>query len=303
MSGKKNKNSYKCIYYPLVWLVIGILWLLVQLPYWLQLFLGKLIGLAIFRLDKKSKHIAKVNVDLCFPKLNEKEKEKILRESFISLGISFFEMGLAAFAAEKRLQSLVHLQGEHYLEEAKRNGCGVILLGAHLATIDIASRMFVMCQEFAIVYRAHKKPWADYFLNILRRHYKQKIERNNVRGLIKALKSGSAVCYAPDIDAGYYDNVFVPFFGVLASSISATSRLAKITNAKVLPCAYYRRDDGAGYDIVIYPPLENFPSDDVAKDVARINLETEKAVLKKPGQYIWQYKRFKTRPKGEKRFY
>ena len=71
-----------------------------------------------------------------------------------------------------------------------------------------------------------------------------------------------------DIDGGYYNNVFVPFFGVLASSITATSRLVKKTGAKVIPSAFYRREDCSGYDLFCYAELENFPTDDIKADIA-----------------------------------
>ena len=86
-------------------------------------------------------------------------------------------------------------------------------------------------------------------------------------------------------------------------SLTATSRLPKITGAHTLLASHYRREDGTGYDIYFSPQIENFPTDDVLNDIIRVNKMTEEAILKKPEQYIWQYKRFKTRPPGESRFY
>ena len=57
-----------------------------------------------------------------------------------------------------------------------------------------------------------------------------------------------------------------------------------------------RNDDGSGYTLEIMPPLENFPTEDNIADVTRINQELEKAISRKPEQYMWLHRRFKTRP-------
>ena len=60
-----------------------------------------------------------------------------------------------------------------------------------------------------------------------------------------------------------------------------------------------RNEDGSGYTIEITPALENFPTDNDENDVIRINQEVEKAILRKPEQYMWLHRRFKTRPNIE----
>ncbi|MDR0770932.1 MAG: 1-deoxy-D-xylulose-5-phosphate reductoisomerase, partial [Burkholderiales bacterium] len=60
-------------------------------------------------------------------------------------------------------------------------------------------------------------------------------------------------------------------FGVPAAANVATSRLAKISGAPVLPYFPARRADNAGYVITIHPPLENFPSSDPVADTRRFH--------------------------------
>ena len=76
-----------------------------------------------------------------------------------------------------------------------------------------------------------------------------------------------------------------------------------MTNAKVFPIQFYRRDDFSGYDIETLPALENFPSDDPIADLTRINQIVEQSIRIKPEQYLWIYKRFSTRPNGEPKYY
>ena len=58
----------------------------------------------------------------------------------------------------------------------------------------------------------------------------------------------------------------------------------------------YRLPGGKGYRLVIGPPLEGFPSEDVTADTARINRIIEDAVGVAPEQYFWVHRRFKNRP-------
>lgn len=298
-----HNNFYSPKYWP-AWIVVGLLWLCAQLPYKLLLGLGKCIGLLMYYCSGKLKHIAQVNLNLCFPELNAAARKKLLKDNFIALGISIFESALAWFGSQKKIQRLANFHNLEYLDETKKSGRGLILLGAHFVTLELAGRMAALNRKFAIVYREHKKPFINFLITkVFRRYCDQLIERKNVRAMLKTLKQGGIIWYTPDIDAGYYHNVFVPFFGVLASTITAPARMAQFTNAKVLLTSFYRRDDGTGYDLIGVPAFENFPSGEIEKDITYVNQILEQAIRKKPEQYLWQYKRFKSRPEGEKRFY
>lgn len=291
------------LYWP-IWLVIGFAFLIAQLPYRFQLFCGKYLGLLIFFCGKKMRQTTEVNIRLCFPSLSEKEKNELIRQNFISLGKSIFETIFAFFASKRRLKNLAHIQNESIVLDAKKTGRGMIFIGTHFHTLEIVGRLAALRENFCIVYREHKIPFVNFLLKkLMQKHYGQAIERRDVRSLLNALKTGKMVWYTPDIDAGYFNNIFVPFFGILASSLTATSKLAKKTGAIVLSIAFYRRQDGSGYDMIVHSPLENFPSDNLENDIAQVNLIQEKIIRKKPEEYLWSYKRFKTRPAGEKRFY
>ena len=86
-----------------------------------------------------------------------------------------------------------------------------------------------------------------------------------------------------------------------AATITGLSRLAKATEATVLPCRT-RRDEG-GYTLVIDPPLADFPSADPAADAVRMNQLIEAQIRRQPHQYFWMHKRFKSRPPGEPDLY
>jgi KDO2-lipid IV(A) lauroyltransferase len=123
--------------------------------------------------------------------------------------------------------------------------------------------------------------------------------QGGVRRVIAVLRSAVPLYFAPDLDFGRKDAVFVPFFGVPTATVTSVSRLATATGARVLPAVTRILPGGGGYVTTIQPPLEGFPTDDPVADTRRINAFIEGEVLKMPEQYYWVHKRFKTRPEGE----
>jgi KDO2-lipid IV(A) lauroyltransferase len=113
--------------------------------------------------------------------------------------------------------------------------------------------------------------------------------------MLKVLKRGGIALYAPDQRFDGDGCVVVPLFGVPALSNPGTTFIARATRCAVLPFFPLRLADGSGYVMSIGAPLEDFPSGDGARDVARYHALIEAAVAKAPEQYLWSYKRF--RPK------
>jgi KDO2-lipid IV(A) lauroyltransferase len=129
------------------------------------------------------------------------------------------------------------------------------------------------------------------------------IHRHDSRGFIKALKAGEVVWYAPDQSQERKNSVFAPFFGIPANTLTATSKLAKITGAAVLPFEIRRLPDARGYALTIQPPLEDFPGENETADATRFNALLEAQVRRNPEQYLWIHRRFKKRPEGEEKLY
>ena len=154
-------------------------------------------------------------------------------------------------------------------------------------------------------YRQHANPVYDWIQRSARERFNRNntvIERRDVRTMIRQLKKGRPIWYAPDQDYGASHSVFVPFFGVPAATITATSQLSRLGKAKVIPFTCLRKPEG-GYHYKVSPPLENFPSSDETQDALRINHIVEQSVMMAPEQYLWVHRRFKTRPDGEPDLY
>src|SRR5690606_17305367 len=98
---------------------------------------------------------------------------------------------------------------------------------------------------------------------------------------------------APDQSYRKKGAQMVPFFNIPAATNTATSRLARMTGAVVLPYFPERLPKGRGYRMVILPMLEKFPTDDPVEDARTFNALIEAHVRKVPEQYLWIHRRFK----------
>ncbi len=248
-------------------------------------------------LAKRRLAIARRNIEACFPEMTASEHDVILREHFASLGAAIFETGMAWWSSDAKLRNRAEINGLENLESARRAGKGVLLFGGHFTSIEIAGRLLGKVADVDAVYRVSDNPAVEHVLTRGRGRYCERlIARDDVRGLVRRLRGGHTVWYAPDQNTQRKKAVFVDFMGHRAATTPATSRLANMTGARVVPFRMIRKSDGSGYLLELEPPLEDFPTDDLQADTLRINQIVERWVRMAPEQYLWIHRRFKTRP-------
>ncbi|MGL5401577.1 MAG: lipid A biosynthesis lauroyl acyltransferase, partial [Plesiomonas shigelloides] len=182
---------------------------------------------------------------------------------------------------------------------------GVLLIGVHFLTLELGARVFGMYNPGVGVYRPNNNPLMDWLQTWGRlRSNKYMIDRKDVKGMIRALRAGEIIWYAPDHDYGPRRSVFVPLFAVdKAATTTGTSILMQAADPALVAFAPIRNKDGSGYRLVISPAIQGFPMDDEVAAAAFMNRVVEKEILRAPGQYMWLHRRFKTRPEGESSLY
>lgn len=280
--------------YWLVWLGLGFVRLVNLLPLGAQMGVGNVLGRLAYACSRRDKRIADINVRLCLPELSDAEREKLVREHFQALACAVFETGLVWWASDRRLRKLIQFEGAEHLQNALGKGRGALMLTAHFTTLEMGARALTLLGPTSIMYLTPSNPLiAELSRRGRSRHTVQAISSEQIRDLIQNLKNNVPVWYAPDQRFTDKNSAIVPLFGQPASSNIATSRLAKISGAPVLPYFPERRPDNSGYTVRIYPPLEDFPSEDPVADTRRFHEMIEAHVRRYPAQYLWAYKRFK----------
>lgn len=284
-------------------MLLGFFWLIAQLPVALNQAIGRGIGQLFNWFARSRKRYAEINIGLCFPELDAEAQAKMVRGVMRSCGLSVTETAMGLWGQDNKMRNRYTITGMEHIERAQAEGKGVLLCGSHLTTIDISGRIMAYHVVADVLYRPNANPLMDYAIMKARSRVNDgAIHRKDTRQLIRNLRKGHIVWYAPDQDYSHNQNVFVPFFGVQAATIVATSRIAKLSGCAVIPFFCFREPHGR-YRIEIQPALDNFPTDDDEADATRINQILEAAIRQAPDQYLWVHRRFKTRPEGEPSVY
>jgi KDO2-lipid IV(A) lauroyltransferase len=299
--------SLKTFLHPRYWYAWPVLALLV-LSAWLPLrvlwLLGNGLGWLFALMPSPGCRIAARNIELCFPELGPEERRKLVRRHFRYCGLAVLSLGITYFAPLWRLKRVVRLEGQDNFDAARSSGKNIVLLAPHFITLDIGGMRAGHDKNMVCMYRQARDPLLEYLFQRRTRTGAVLVDRlANLKSLIRYIREGRPFYYLPDQDMGERASVFVPFFGIPAATVTALSRIAESTNAAVVPCVSRILPYGKGFEVRFHPALRNFPTKDPVADAARMNLEIEQWVRQMPEQYMWSYRRFKTRPNQQPSLY
>ena len=266
------------------------------LPIGFTLAIHRLIGRAMYRLVRRQRNTVLRNLELCFPELTLPEREALAKRNFEAIGAFWAECAIGWFGSERKIESLFDVVGLEHLQAALAKSRGVILFTGHFTAIEICGRALKRSMpNFAVMYAERSNPVIDEMQRRGRRRVAhESIPHDNIRMMLRSLKRNAAIWYAPD---QYYEGgALVPFFHELACTNAATSKLARMTGATVVPMSYRRRDGEARYEVRFHPPPADFPTGDENADTRRLVRLLEDFIRVCPEQYIWNHRKFKGRP-------
>ncbi|MDX1507522.1 MAG: LpxL/LpxP family Kdo(2)-lipid IV(A) lauroyl/palmitoleoyl acyltransferase [Woeseiaceae bacterium] len=296
-------NFWTPRYWP-TWLGMGLLRVLCWLPYRWALAVGRGIGRLAHGLGDSRRAIVRRNIELCFPELSTDERNALAKKHFEALGMSLIEMGLGRWASDDFHLRVGKLIGIEHLDKAVDDGNGVILLSAHFTTLEIMGRILALeSPPFDAVYRKNRSA----FITEIQRTGRERsaddtIEKRDIKKMVRNLRKGRPVWYAPDQSYYLKGSVIIEFFGVPTMHTTATSTLARLGKAVTLPFFPRRLPDNT-WEFTIYPPLENFPSDDEVADTRQYVRVLEEHIRLCPEQYFWIHRKFKNLPPGYPDYY
>lgn len=270
------------------------------------------IGLArlVLAIHGKLRRTGMTNLAIAFPEKSERERRRILRRVFTGLGRQMAEFARFPKYTRENLHEVAIYEGFEALEEARRQGKGVLFLTGHLGAWEVGSFAHSLYgHPIKIVVRDLDNPLVDALVKRYRtRHGNETIDnREFLRGLLGAMREGETVGILMDTNMTPPQGVFVDFFGMPAATASGMARVALKTGAAVVPA--YTRWDGElqRYRIVFEPALTLArtadPEADTVANTALFTKTLEKIIRKHPDQWLWVHRRWKTRPEGEPAIY
>ena len=297
-----------------IWLLSAIILPMIYLPLRWQFWLGRKLGMLVYKTIDSRRRDTLINLKLAFPEKPEAERELMTKQIFVNQGIGVFET-LCAWFRPNVFTRTVSISGLQHVINAQNEDRAVILLGAHYTTLDLGGMLCTQFFPMDGVYRTQNNALLDWFVYNGRSSILSKqISNRDMRSLVSSIKDGHVIWYSPDQDYGLKQGVMAPFFGVPAATLTATRRLAKL-GAKTHPPAVmalhtYRqtpdnlpRGKRPHYHLTITPELDNYPSNDEVADATRVNEILEGLIRIDPTQWMWFHRRFKNGSDGRTDIY
>ena len=286
------------------WLGVAVLWVLHWLPLPMLAAIGHAVGRLAAAVPSKRRCIVETNLRLCFPDVAEATRRDWIRNTFCAASRAALEHAILWWGSAARVRRLVQIENP---ELAHGDGVRpVIWLAPHFVGLDMGGIRLTMDAPLVSIYSRARNPIMGKLMLHGRTRFSDSpmfSRHDGVKPVLQEIKRGLPFYYLPDQDYGPRDALFVPFFGIPTATVSALPRIARLTNAQVVPVVTRQLPGGRGYVLRCYPAWDNFPSDDLNADVARMNHWIEERVREMPEQYLWLHRRFKTRPPGEASLY
>lgn len=266
------------------------------LPRMLMLWLGHALGWYLYKYNHKRRTIVINNLELCFPNWPVEKRLYCARQHFRSFAQVMVDFGMLLYGSDRRIQRYVHVDGIEHWHAAVAADRPVILLCPHMIATDMTGSTLALYYPACAMMKPMRNPYMNERLTKGRARYGLELinRTNGMKALIRNLKNRIACIYIPDEDFGNRSSILVPFFGVPTATLTTLARIAKMTNAIVLPLAPNLDTSTGNYYLTINPPMENFPTNDAYQDARGMNAVFESIILRAPEQYMWTLRWFKT---------
>lgn len=287
--------------------VTGLLRLTACLPLPVVHGIGVVVGWLLWLIPNQPRRIAAINLALCFPDWQDTPlQSRLLRRNLVETSKAMLELGpLWLWRGEQVLELVRAVGGEESLNTAVAQGRGAIVITPHLGAWEMAGLYVSSRYPLTTLYRPSRLD-IDALIRAGRERLGARVvptDTRGVRALFETLRSGGVLGMLPDQDPGPGGGIFAAFFGWPANTMVLLSRLAIKSGAPVILTYAERLPRGRGYRLYFEALPATVSTGPLEASVAAVNLAVEQAVRRLPSQYLWAYKRFKTRPSGEPRFY
>ncbi len=259
----------------------------------------------VYLLHVRLRRVGMRNLALANPEKSRRERARILRGVFTSLGRQLAEVCLFPKYTRENVGKVVVYDGFENFERALACGNGVLFLTAHLGAWELSAFTHSLHgHPLDVVMRPLDNPYLDRLTRQYRTmHGNSMVDKDDfVRGLLSAMKAGETAGILMDTNMTPPQGIFVDFFGIPACTASGLARIALRTDAAVVPGFTIWDSALRKYRLRFDPAVSLIRTgNDEADIVANTQLFTkiiEEYVRRYPDQWLWVHRRWKTRPEG-----
>jgi len=246
--------------------------------------------------------VALENLKLAFPAVPAEERRRLCRRSFQHLGVSAMELCRALARPVETLLPEFSVEGLEHLRAVMEAEGRALVVTAHLGNWELLGLAHVLSgYRLAVVARRLDSPALEELASRLRTKSGVELieKRQALRPVLTALRRGRFVGILLDQNASRREGVFVPFFGVPASTSKSIAVLSLRTQTPIVPI-FIRRTPSGGHRVVVKPPLRASGPNGGEEAVVELTMlctqAIEHAIREAPEQWLWVHRRWRTRP-------
>jgi KDO2-lipid IV(A) lauroyltransferase len=253
----------------------------------------------------RKRRVTRRNLALVYPNLSDAERSQMADLTRFHYVKNLFEAGYTWHWSTERLDAVFEpMQGTEHLDQAIASGQGVIVAVLHFGSWELVN-FHMRPYRAAVLYRAGKHPELEAMLAKKRTHQDVRLipaNRSGMKQIYAQLMSGGNVGILPDQEPHNGKGHFVPFMGIPALTAVLIPRLIQKTGARLLYAVCERQPKGR-YQVHLRAADDAVYATDMETALTAMNRDIEKCIKIDPAQYLWAYKRFRTRPPGDPPLY
>lgn len=237
------------------------------------------------------------NLKAAMPELSDAEIEKILEsvwDNFARVMLEYPNLKDIDIYNDPRFE----IRGQEYIEQMRDDGKPAIIIGAHLASWEVA--IMALTQKgvkTTQIYRRINNPMVDKIVRSIQTQIGYEVLNKGAedgRRVLECIKRGDHLFILND--QKLREGIVVPFFGRPAQTASASVRLAIKYKCPLVPVRVERLG-GFKFRITFYPPMKIPQNPDINEaiheTVVQINMLLEEWIRKRPGQWLWIHQRWR----------
>ena len=260
--------------------------------------IGHLLGRVLWGVVASRRRVVQTNLRVCFPQWTEAQRDAVAREVFVHFAQAWLDRGWLWHRSADCIRQRVQITGA---VDQLREAVPTIVFAPHFVGLDVGWTALTLSLPgpFTTIFTPQRNTVVDDWVARGRTrfgHVRLFRREDGVKSIVSALKQQEILYLLPDMNFGPSESIFVPFYGEPAATVPSLSRFARLGRARVVPVI--TRMTAQGYEVQVLPAWDDFPTDDVTADTARMNLRLQAWIDAMPAQYFWVHKRFKTRPEG-----
>ncbi len=272
---------------------------------------GMWLGLAFFYGVRGRREVAVNNVRLAFPQLSEAGAARIARRAAQNFGMTFCEFLHLRTASAQEIRDYCEFDGLEHIREGFAQGCGVLLLTAHLGNWEVMGAR--VAQEFplSVVARPASNSGVQRHIDGVRRAVGMNVisKFDTGRASMNALRANHLLAILPD-QYVWPDGTLLPMFGQPTRVVTGLPRLALLSGAPMVPAFGMRRAPWLRDGRIVIRVSEGMHlkqeagsrqknRDPAAREAAviqgtrRMIGELEKIISRYPDQWLWMHRRWR----------